>query len=215
MIGDFENVPASLEVQEELADSSIGAEAIAEVLTSPSAPASYLIMGSSTMSTTVATPERGAPKLRIDGSQVGMTGSELSTLVREEAEKMVRQIMEAKEKETYQLQVKMEEEKRLREKALKVKEDSHLQSALAASLEDLEVMSAEQRSVVEMAMLSPTEVAAKKAKLASQEENEFMAFTYKSPSKPIGRQPSGGQATRSAVTPTIPVRPRICRMVLH
>jgi hypothetical protein len=144
-----------------------------------------------------------------------MTASELSTLVREEAEKMVRQIMEAKEKEAFQLQVQNEEDKRLREEALKVKENSQVQRALSASLEDLDVMSPEQRRIVEMAMLSPSEVAAKKARLASEEENEFTAFKFASPAKPIGRQLSGAQAGRTAVTPATPVRPRICRVVLH
>ena len=88
-------------------------------------------MPTSTVLTAATTPERGAPKLRTDGSQVGMTASELSTLVREEAEKMVRQIMEAKEKEAFQLQVQNEEDKRLREEALKVKENSQVQRALS------------------------------------------------------------------------------------
>jgi hypothetical protein len=110
----------------------------------------------------------------------------------------------------------MLEKKRLREQeALKVKEASQLQTALAASLEDLDVMSPDQRRTVDLAMLSPSEVAAKKARLASEEANEFMEFTYRSPSKPIGRQPSGAQAGRIAVTPAIPARPRICRVVLH
>ena len=152
-------------------DSLIGTGLNDAVPPTTSAPLSNYNMPTSTVLTAATTPERGAPKLRMDGSQVGMTASELSTLVREEAEKMVRQIMEAKEKEAFQLQVQNEEDKRLREEGLKVKENSQVQRALSASLEDVDVMSPEQRRVVEMAMLSPSEVAAKKARLASEEEN--------------------------------------------
>jgi len=184
------------------------------------------------------TSESGAPKLREDGSQVPMTARELSALVEEKAAQMFRQFVEAKEKEDYARHVQHQEEERVRQ-ALKLKEDSHVQRALAASMEDLDVMTPERRAIVEMAMLSPAESAAKRARVAGlsathqmqlsssnqlsapqgrpalEDENEFTAFKYASPSKPIGCQPSGAQTGRSAVTPAAPVRPRICRVVLH
>lgn len=184
------------------------------------------------------TSESGAPKLREDGSQVPMTARELSALVEERVEQRFRQRMEAKEMEDHLRHVQHQEEERGRQ-ALKQKEESHVQSAFAASMEDLDVMPPERRAFIEMAMLSPAEVAAKKAKVAGQsathqmqlsspsqlsapqvrpaleDENEFTAFKYSSPSKPIGRQSSGAQAGRTAVTPATPVKPRICRVVLH
>jgi hypothetical protein len=57
-------------------------------------------MPPSTISIAVTTPENlGAPKLTTDGSPLLMSAFELSALIKDEAEKMVRQIMEAKEKE--------------------------------------------------------------------------------------------------------------------
>ena len=251
MTANFLNASAALEVDDEIIQSSIEPN----TSTSSAFIASTIVQSSvgadtstSTASIATMTPESrarhqttsetGALKLREDGSPVPMTVGELSALVEERAEKRFRQFMEAKEKEDFVRHVQYQEEEQLRQ-ALKQKEISHVQSALAASMEDLDVMSPERRAIVEMAMLSPSEVAAKRARLAGQsatqqmqlsslsqvptpqgrpaleDENEFTAFKYTSPSKPIGRQPSGAQAGRTSVTPATPVRPRICRVVLH
>ena len=251
MTANFLNASAALEVDDGIIQSSIEPN----TSTSSAFIASTIVQSSvgadtstSTASIATMTPESrarhqttsetGALKLREDGSPVPMTAVELSALVEERAEKRFRQFMEAKEKEDFLRHVQYQEEEHLRQ-ALKQKEISHVQSALAASMEDLDVMSPERRAIVEMAMLSPSEVAAKRARLAGQsatqqmqlsslsqvptpqgrpaleDENEFTAFKYTSPSKPIGRQPSGAQAGRTLVTPATPVRPRICRVVLH